>query len=33
MAVMQRLHQGLGLVSERIQVDNSSEFINKVLDT
>ena len=31
-AVMQRLHQQLGLVPERIQVDNGSEFISKALD-
>ena len=31
-AIMQRLHQELGLVPERIQVDNGSEFINKALD-
>jgi putative transposase len=31
-AVMQRLHQELGLVPERIQVDNGSEFISKALD-
>jgi len=31
-AVMQRLHQQLGVVPERIQVDNGSEFISKALD-
>ena len=31
-AVMQRLHQQLGLVPKRIQVDNDSEFSSKVLD-
>lgn len=31
-AVMQRLHQQLGLVSKRIQVDNDSEFSSKALD-
>ena len=31
-AVMQRLHQQLGLVPKRIQVDNGSEFISKALD-
>ena len=31
-AVMQRLRQELGLVPERIQVDNGSEFISKALD-
>jgi len=31
-AVMQRLHQRLGVVPERIQVDNGSEFISKALD-
>lgn len=31
-AVVQRLHQELGLVPERIQVDNGSEFISKALD-
>jgi transposase InsO family protein len=31
-AVMQRLHQQLGVVLERIQVDNGSEFISKALD-
>jgi putative transposase len=31
-AVMQRLHQQLGLVPEHIQVDNGSEFISKSLD-
>jgi putative transposase len=30
--VMQRLHQQLGVVPERIQVDNGSEFISKALD-
>jgi putative transposase len=29
--VMQRLHQQLGVVPERIQVDNGSEFISKAL--
>jgi putative transposase len=29
---LQRLHQQLGLVLERIQVDNDSEFISKALD-
>lgn len=31
-AVMQRLHQHLGVVPERMQVDNGSEFISKALD-
>ena len=31
-AVMQRLHQQLGVVPERIQVDNGSAFISKALD-
>jgi len=31
-AVMQRLHQQLGLVPKRIQVDNGGEFISKSLD-
>lgn len=31
-AVMTRLQQELGLVPERIQVDNGSEFISKALD-
>ena len=31
-AVMQRLLQQLGVVPERIQVDNGSEFISKALD-
>ena len=31
-AVMTRLQQELGVVPERIQVDNGSEFISKVLD-
>ena len=31
-AVMQRLHQQLSLVPERIQVDNGSEFISKAFD-
>ena len=31
-AVMGRLQQALGLVPERIQVDNGSEFISKALD-
>jgi putative transposase len=31
-AVMQSLHQGLGLVPERIQVDDGSEFISQALD-
>jgi putative transposase len=31
-AVIQRLHQQLGLVPERIQVDIGSAFISKVLD-
>ena len=31
-ALMQRLHQELDLVPERIQVDNGSEFISKALD-
>jgi putative transposase len=30
--VMQRLHQRLGVVPERIQVDNGREFISKALD-
>jgi hypothetical protein len=30
--VMQRLHQQLGLVPKRIQVNNGSEFISKALD-
>ena len=30
--MMQRLHQQLGVVPERIQVDNGSEFISKALD-
>ena len=30
--VMQRLQQELGLVPERIQLDNGSEFISKALD-
>ncbi|RYE90147.1 MAG: hypothetical protein EOO37_03615 [Cytophagaceae bacterium] len=30
--VMQRLHQQLGVVPERIQVDNGGEFISKALD-
>ena len=29
---MQHLHQQLGLVPERIQVDNGSEFVSKALD-
>ena len=32
MVVMQHLYQQLGLVPERIQVDNGSEFISKALD-
>jgi putative transposase len=31
-AVMQRLHQELGRVPARIQVDKGSEFISKALD-
>jgi hypothetical protein len=31
-AVMQYLHQQLSVVSEHIQVDNSSGFISKALD-
>ena len=31
-AVMQRLHQKLSVVPERIQVENGSEFISKALD-
>ena len=31
-AVLQRLQQQLGVVPERIQVDNGSEFISKALD-
>lgn len=31
-ATMRRLHQELGLVPERIRVDNGSEFISKTLD-
>ncbi|NRT18726.1 putative transposase [Hymenobacter sp. 9A] len=31
-AVMQRLHEQLGVVPERIQVDNGSEFVSKALD-
>ena len=31
-AAMARLHQELGLVPERIQVDNGSAFISKALD-
>jgi len=31
-AMMQRLHQQLGVVTERRQVDNGSEFISKALD-
>jgi putative transposase len=33
LAVMQRLHQQLGLVPERIQVDNGSEFSSKALES